>query len=221
MRCELYRAGKFLFGLQHVRGDVDNNRSRTSAAGPVKSFGDHFGDFIDRTNDAAPLGQREGDAKNVGLLKSIGANEGTANLPGNADQRNGIHLRVGDAGDEIRRARAAGRNRYPDLPSYSRISFGREHGALFVSREHVPETAALERVIQRHDCPSRVTEHEFDPFSSQALQNDLGPFMHSPPVFPLELRRISWLPSGASSSSRATALPRSRSGAAFPSRVER
>ena len=101
-----------------------------------------------RANQPAPLGERKSHAENVGFLKRIRADQRTAHLAGDANQRHRIHLRVGNAGDQVRRAGAASRHGDADFSRDARIAFRREHRALLVPREDVAHAAALERVIQ-------------------------------------------------------------------------
>src|SRR5437763_5532188 len=61
------------------------------------------------------------------------------------------------------------------------MTFRSKHRALLVTRQYVPDAAALERVIQRHDRAARIAEHEFDAFSSQALQKYFCALKHSQP----------------------------------------
>ena len=46
------------------------------------------------------------DADSVGLLKRIRPNERGGNLPGDNNHRDGIHQRIGNAGDGVGRAGA-------------------------------------------------------------------------------------------------------------------
>ena len=221
VRRELHRPGKLFLGLQQVGGDVDHYRPRTPAACPVKSFGDRLRNLVNRANQTAPLGQRERHAENVSLLKRIGADQRAAHLPRDADQGNRIHLRVGNACDQIGRAGPAGRHGNAHFARNPRITFRRENRALLVPREDVPHAAALERVVQRHDRAAGIAKHQLHPFGAQALQNDVGSLMHSPPVWsrPSALPPASCLPSAASSSCRAAAPPQSRWDAASLSRA--
>ena len=181
VRRELHRSGELLLGLQHVGRDIDHHRPRTSAARPVETFGDYVGDFVEGADQAAPLRQRKGDAEDVGFLECVGADEGAAHLAGDADQGNGIHLGIGDAGDQVGRAGATGRHRHPDFSGDSGVAFGREYRALLVARQDVAHATAIERVIERHDRPAGITENEVDAFGAQALQNNVGSLKHPSP----------------------------------------
>jgi len=106
-----------------------------------------FGNFVEGTDQSAPLGQRQGHAEDVGLLKGVGADERAADLTGDADQGNGIHLRVCDAGDQVGRARTARRHGDADFAGDPGVALGRKYCALLVTRQYVAHSAAIERVV--------------------------------------------------------------------------
>ena len=59
-------------------------------------------------HEVVVLGAVAGDADRVALLERIRADEMRRHLPGDADQRDGVHHRVGEAGDGVGRAGAGG-----------------------------------------------------------------------------------------------------------------
>src|SRR5207247_10726460 len=122
--------------------------------------------------------------------------------------RDRIHFRGRNSGDEIRRARPARGNCHADLAVRTRMTFRSKHRALLVTRQNVPDAAALERVIQRHDRAARIAEHEFDAFSSQALQKYFRTFKHSQPFSAEQFQSsVPACPISTSSSWRAGLLP--------------
>ena len=77
-------------------------------------------------------------------------------LAGDAHHRHRVQHRVGDAGDQVRRARSGGRHAHADAAAGARIAVGRECRALLVADQHV--AAGLEpvqRVVERHDRAAR------------------------------------------------------------------
>ena len=108
---ELHRTGEFHGGLQQINWYVDHYRARTSAARPVERLGDNFRNFFYRTNQPAPFGQRERESENVGFLEGVGADQWCAHLASDADQGNGIHFRIRNAGNQVGRAGTTGGDR--------------------------------------------------------------------------------------------------------------
>src|ERR1700722_11112563 len=91
------RTAKLRARAQNVSRDIDDDRPWPSAAGPVKALCDHVWQFFNRSDQTTPFGERKSHAKNIGLLKGVGADEMRADLSGYADDGNGIHFGVGNA----------------------------------------------------------------------------------------------------------------------------
>ena len=73
---------------------------------------------------------------NIGFLETAFANHRLRHLAGDGDQRHGIHVGIGNAGDEIRRARTAGRHANAGSAGGARITFRGKCAALLVARQH-------------------------------------------------------------------------------------
>ena len=56
------------------------------------------------------------DADRVAFLEGVGADQMRRHLAGDADERDRIHHRVGEAGDRVGRAGARGTSTHPTLP---------------------------------------------------------------------------------------------------------
>ena len=93
------------------------------------------------------LGDWDRDALDVRLLEAVAADQRADHLPGDADQRHGVHEGVGDAGDEVRRARAGGAVADARLAGDARVGVGGVGGALLVLHQVV-----LDRVFLRLDA---------------------------------------------------------------------
>ncbi len=95
-------------------------------------------------------------------------------LAGDADQRNRIHHRRGDAGDEIGRAGTGRRDRDPDPAAGARIAVGHVRGALFVPDQHVANRVIEQRVVGRQDGAARVAEYGVDALFDQDGPDDVS-----------------------------------------------
>jgi hypothetical protein len=58
------------------------------------------------------------------------------------------------------------------------MPLGGKHRALFMTRENVPDAAAFERIIQRHDSAARIAKNQMHTLGAQTLQEDFGTFKH-------------------------------------------
>jgi hypothetical protein len=73
----------------------------------------------------------------------------------------GVHHGGGDAGDEIGRAGAAGRNGNADPAAGTGISVSHVRGTLFVARQHVVNLRVFaEGIIGDHDVPARIPKYQ-------------------------------------------------------------
>ena len=159
----LRRPGEGALTLQHVLGDVDQHRARSAGGGDVKGLGDHPGDVVAIADQEVVLGDRHGHAGDVGFLEGVGADQRPAHLPGDGDHRNGIHLRVGQRGDQVRRTRAGGGHHDPHSAGGMGVTAGGVPGALLVADQHVPNLGGVEqRVIQRQDRATGDAEDQVD-----------------------------------------------------------
>ena len=89
---------------RNVNRDVDHYRARAAAASNVESLVDRARNLLSVGHHEGVLDARHRDADRVGLLKTVGAEQVAADLAGHEDDRNGIHHRVNDRCDEVRRA---------------------------------------------------------------------------------------------------------------------
>ena len=88
MGSELGWPAKVHRGLQQINWKIEDHRTGTSAACPVKSLCNHFGNLFNGTGQTAPLRERQREAKDIRFLKRVGADETAAYLAGDAYQGN-------------------------------------------------------------------------------------------------------------------------------------
>jgi len=84
-------------------------------------------------------------------------------LPGDADERDGIHQGIRQPGDGICRPRPRGHQNHPDLAGRTRITFRGMHRAAFLAHEDVLDFLLLEHfVIDRQHRAAWISEHMLD-----------------------------------------------------------
>ena len=95
-----------------------------------------------------------------------------------------VEHRGRDAGDQVRRAGAGGRERHADLARGARVAVGHVRRALLVPHEHVADRVLQQRVVDGHHRAAGVAEDDVDPFAREHLPDDLRagatPVAHSP-----------------------------------------
>ena len=146
-QIQLARPFESGLGLQRIFGDVDQDRPWPSGAGDVECRRDSRGDIARLGDQVAVLGDRHGDAADIGFLESVGADRRAAYLSGDGDDRNGVHMGVRDGRDEIGCAGSGGRHADPDLSGRHGVAFGGVAGALLVSHQDVADLVGIEERV--------------------------------------------------------------------------
>ena len=83
--------------------------------------------------------------------------------PGDRHHRDRIHLRVGQRGDQVRRARTRGRHAHADLAGGVGVSAGGVSGALLVAHQDVAQLLRVEqRVVHRQHRAAGDAEDDLD-----------------------------------------------------------
>ena len=104
-------------GELDVLRDVDDNRAGTAAPGDVERLVQNARQIGDVLHQIIVLGAGPRDADRVAFLERVVADQMGRHLPGDADDRDRIHQRIGEAGHRIGRARAGcHQQRTPTLP---------------------------------------------------------------------------------------------------------
>ena len=118
------------------------------------------------------LGAVAGDADRVAFLKGVGADEMRRHLSGDADERDRIHQRVGEAGDGVGGAGAGGDEQHADLAGRARIALGGMRRALLVAHENMLHLLLMEEhVIDRKDRAARIAEQNLDALILQGFDH--------------------------------------------------
>ena len=114
-------------------------------------------------------------AEEIGLLESAFANHRLRHLPGDGDERDRIHVSVGNAGDEVRGAGSAGAHANPRPARGARVALSGESPALFVPRQNGADfPGPRQRLMQFHAGAAGVGEDRVHPFSLQGLNENIA-----------------------------------------------
>ena len=148
-----------LAGLRGL-GQVHDHRAGAARTGDIVRLGEHAGDILCAGHQIRVLDDRIGRTNDVRLLEGVGADGVHAHLTGDHDERHGIHVRVGDWGDHVRRARAGRDDAHAHAACRHRIAFGGMAGGLLVAYEREPELRiVVDRVEHRQDGAAGQAEH--------------------------------------------------------------
>ena len=159
--------------LQNILGDVHQDWAGAAGRGDVESLVNHLRQIHDVLHQEIVLGAGARDAKRVGFLKRVAANELGGNLAGDRDHRDRIHQRIDQAGHQVRGARARGGAADADFSGRSRVALSRKRGVLLVPYQHVADGMIVEGIIERQRYPARIPEDAIYIFASQTFQQNL------------------------------------------------
>ena len=159
---------------QDVLGQVDHHRPGPAAARHVERLMHHAGEVARALDQVIVLGGRAGDAGGVGFLEGVVADQMGGHLAGQADHRDAVHQRVGQAGDGVGGARPAGHQHHADAAGAAGIALGGMHGGLLVPHQDVADRVLVEqRVVDRQHRPARIAENDLDPLVLERTQEYL------------------------------------------------
>lgn len=146
--------------LEGVLGDVDEDGAGAAGGGDVEGLGDGVRDVLGLGDQEVVLGDRHRDAADVGFLEGVGADGLGGDLSGDRDERDGVHVRVGDRGDQVGGAGARGGHADADLAGGLRVPGGGVVGALLVADQDVADPGRVHhRVVGGEDRAAGNAEY--------------------------------------------------------------
>ena len=171
----------------HVLGDVDDDGAGPAVRSDVEGLMQNARQILDAAHEVIVLGAIAGDAGRVAFLERVRADQMRRHLPGDADERDRVHERVGEASDRIGRARPGGDEQHADPAGRAGVAFGRVRGALFMAHENMAERILAENgVVDRQDRAAGIAEDEVDSLVLQRFDDHLRAghlFRHCDPPF--------------------------------------
>ena len=155
--------------------DIDQNRSRTAAHRDLKREADGVGQILDMADDEVVLGNRHGDAGDVDLLEAVASDRRGADVAGNRNHRDRIHICGGNAGDEVGRTRTAGCQHDADLAGCACESVGGMRRTLLMCRHDMGDAIGIliQLIVNIEDSAARVTENRIGSLLQQCLNENL------------------------------------------------
>ncbi len=155
--------------------DVDHHRTRTPVLRDIERLVQDAREIVDVLHEVIVLRAGARDADRVAFLERVRADQRRADLPGDADNRDRIHQRVGEARHRVRRAGAGCDEHNADLAAGARIAFGRVHGALLVPHEEMLDHRLLEDfVVDRKNGAAGIPEDMLHALIGKGLHEDLS-----------------------------------------------
>ena len=159
---------------EYVLGDVDEHRPLAARGGDVEGLLDGLRHLAGAHDEVVVLRDRQRDAGDVGLLEAVAAEQVAGDVARQDDHRHGIHVGRADAGDEVGRAGAGGRQADAGATADAGVGVGGVGGRLLVPDEHVPDLGVLdEGVVERQHDAAGIAEQRLDALGLETLEQDL------------------------------------------------
>ncbi len=158
----------------HVLRHIDCHRARTAGFRNRERERHHLEQLLGGTHEEVMLRDRQRESVGVDLLERVGADHALRHLAGDRHQGHRIEARVGDRREEIGRARAGRAERHRGAAGDAGHALGDETRALFVAREHVADTAAMQRIVEWQDRPARNARDRIDPLAFEQDAQEVG-----------------------------------------------
>lgn len=162
---------------RHVLRNVNQHRAGAAAAGNCEGFAHYVRQLIHRAHQIVALRNRHRDASDVHLLEGILAQQGRADVAGDADNRRGIHIRRGNAGDKVGAAGTGCGEAYADAPSRTCVAIRRVTRALLVRGQNVLDAPVtlivVQLVVYIQNRAAGVAENGIDTLFDKAFHQNL------------------------------------------------
>ena len=160
--------------LLDILGHVHKNRPGTPCTGNVEGLLDLPWDIFDAVDKEVVLGDLSCDLDDGRFLEGVSAHQVRGHLPGYGNDGHGVHFRVGQARDQIGRARAGCGQANAYLAGGLGIALRGKYLALLVSAQDVADLGAGDRLVEFHTGATGVAENGLDPLTRQCLDQYVG-----------------------------------------------
>ena len=119
---------------------------------------------------------RTGHADDIGFLKRVFADEAGRDLSGDDDHGDGIHISIGDSGQQIGGSGTAGRHADAGFSGDAGVTVGGECAALFIAGQDDTDGGVLERLMEFDRRSAGIGKNGIDSESFQGFDRDFRAF---------------------------------------------
>ena len=158
-----------------VLGQLDVGRTRLLELGDPERLADDLRDRARLLDPLVPLRDRLQHPHDVDELVRLLVELVETGLAGDRDHRRAVEEGVGDAGDEVRRARPEGRHGHRGPAGQAAVDVGHERGALLVAGRDVADADSRgERVEDVHRLLAGDREDVLAALRGEAVDEEVG-----------------------------------------------
>ena len=162
------------FGLLDVFGHVNYHRAGPAGLREVKRLLHDARNVVHVRDEVAVLHNGQGYADDVGFLKRAAADHVLVDLAGDGNERAGIEVGIGDGGDEIGGAGAAGAHAHAGLAGGAGVTFRRKTAALLVPRQDGADFGSGKRLMDFHAGAAGIGKNDLDAFAFEGFDEDVA-----------------------------------------------
>ena len=169
------RPGEVHLGDLRGLGDVHQNGAGATGSREVEGLSQARGDLRGIRDEEGVLGDGHRCTHDVGFLEGVAANQGSADLTRDHDDRDRIHARVAQGRQHVGGSRAGRHDRAANLPGGQSVTFGGMSRTLLVTDKNVTQRRRRhQRVVRRKNCAAGHTKHVGNAQGLEAGHNSLG-----------------------------------------------
>ncbi len=169
-----FRVRELDLSVDHVLGQIDQNRAGPAAAGQMKGLADGGHQIVRVLDQIVMLGHRPGDPDDIHFLEGVVADQHGRHLAGEDHHRNRIAIGRSNAGHGIGGAGAGGNQGHPHLALDPAIGIGGMDRRLFVANQNVGKFLGPQQfVVKIDDRAAGKSEDNLDSLFFQALDECL------------------------------------------------
>ncbi len=158
-----------------VLRNVDEHRPRPPGCRHMKGLVDHLRNVVGRGDEPVVFRDAHRDARRVALLERVGPDRCPRHLSRDDDQRDRVHVGVGERRDDVRGTRPARHHRHPRPPGHVGITLRCMARPLLVADEDVTDRRVEDRVVDGEDGAAGEAEDHLHSFGFQAPYEGLSP----------------------------------------------
>ena len=147
-----------------VLGQLDVGRAGLLEGRDAERLADDLGDRLDPLHARVPFRDRREHVDDVDDLVGLLVELVRGRLAGDRDHRGAVEVRVGDAGDEVRRARPERAHRDRGSTRQPPVDVGHERRALLVARRDVADGLGPRQRVE--DVHRLLAGHREDPLAA-------------------------------------------------------
>ena len=146
-----------------------------NSLGDAESRTHGVGQVFDPAHREVVLGDGHRDTLDVGFLEAVLAQALRGHIAGESHHRHRVHIGGGDAGDEVRCARAAGGQHHAGAARCTGVAVRRVGCALLVGGQHMGDAVGVfvQLVVEVQYCAAGVAEEGVHPLLTEHLHKDL------------------------------------------------